>query len=217
MSEQAFSADLHVHTSRSYDSIQSPATVVRHADRAELDAIATTDHDEFGAHADIEQSPDVMVIPGMEVRTRDYDDLLALFITEAITSDTLEAAVDEIHGQGGLAILPHPYRKVDDFEEWVFQKVDAVEGLNARSKADTNTRAKDLGDVHDCPLTGGSDAHTPWEIGRARTAVTGGPVTSPGDLKAAILEGEVEPVGTESPYYLYHGLSKTMETIKSIK
>ncbi|WP_254272292.1 CehA/McbA family metallohydrolase [Haloarcula marina] len=217
MSGEYFSADLHTHTSWSYDSLQPPATVARYAEQVGLDAIAITDHDEFGAHAEVNESTEVMVIPGMEVRTRDYDDLLALFITEQITSDTLASAVDEIHSQGGLAILPHPYRKVTDFEEWVFRKVDAVEGLNARSRTQTNVRATALGQHHDCPLTGGSDAHTPWEVGRARTIVSWDPITSLAELKSAIREGAVAPTGTESPYYLYHGLSKAMETVKSVK
>ena len=217
MSDEDFLADLHVHTSWSYDSLQSPETVGEYAERAGLDAVAITDHDEFGAHTELDTSTDVMVIPGMEIRTRDYDDLLALFIENPITSNTFSKAVDEIHRQGGLAILPHPYRKVSQFEERVFDEVDAIEGLNARSKAESNARARDLGQARGCPLTGGSDAHTPWEIGRAATLVTGLSIRSPDDLQSAIRRGEVTPAGSESPYYLYHGMSKAMETVKSIR
>lgn len=217
MSERSFTADLHLHTNRSYDSLQSPETVVRYAERAGLDAIAITDHGEFGAHDVIGESTDLMVIPGVEVRTDDLDDLLALFIDSPVESPTFRAAVDEIHSQGGLAILPHPYRKVPSYNPELFELVDAVETQNARSKARNNKAARNLAREHGLPATAGSDAHTPWEIGRAKTVVHDQNIYSQSDLINAIRAGQTEVLGTESPYYFYHGLSVAMEAFNSIQ
>lgn len=209
--------DLHVHTSHSYDSLQSPHTVASYAQRAGLDAIAITDHNTYDAHQHIETTENLTIIPGMEIRTQAYDDLLALFISEPITSTSFRAAVAEIHNQGGIAVLPHPYRKVASYPDSLLTAVDAFEGLNARSKTHQNEAARELDADWDGVMTGGSDAHTPWEIGTAYSVVSDATPDSLADIKDAILDGRVQPVGTESPYYFYHGLSVAVEQYKTLR
>ncbi|MFC4246664.1 PHP domain-containing protein [Natribaculum luteum] len=210
-------ADLHIHTSKSYDSLQSPEIVARYAEQAGLDAIAITDHNAYGAHEEVRSKTDsVLVIPGQEIRTSDYDDLVGLFLDQPVESTTFTSAIDEIHRQDGIAILPHPYRKVSEYPRSLLHQVDAIERINARSKEKNNAAAGELAAESTLPTVGGSDAHTPWEIGRARTRIEAATL-SPAALKTALLEGKVQPLGTESPYYLFHGLSYGMELYKSMR
>lgn len=207
--------DLHVHTQYSYDAFQSPERVVDVAERRGLDGIAITDHDAFAGATEAELvDTDLQIIKGMEVRTEEYDDLLALFIEEPIEVRSFAEVVDRIHEQGGIAVLPHPYRKFDVVPERVLELVDAVEGLNARSKSQWNRDATRLAATEGLPTVGGSDAHTSFEVGTARTYVESDS-NDPGELKRAIAAGEVAVRGTESPYYPAHGASVAMELIKS--
>jgi hypothetical protein len=209
--------DLHVHTRHSYDAFQSPVRVVSVARRRGLDGVAITDHDAFEGAREAERLAEgIQVIKGMEIRTRDYDDLLALFVDEPVRARSFADAVAEIHDRGGLAILPHPYRKFDAVPDRVLKLVDAVEGLNARSKPQWNDEAADLAVTRGLVATAGSDAHTSFEVGKARTHVPGsdGDLTA-SELKRAIERGDVAVRGDESPYYPTHGASVAMEFIKS--
>lgn len=212
----AFTVDFHVHTALSYDSLQSPERVAERASAVGLDAVAITDHDEYGAHRRVRRhAADLLVIPGTEVRTDDYDDLLGLFVEGPIGSGTFREAVAEIHAHGGVAVLPHPYRKVERYPDGLLEATDAIEAINARSKSSNNDAAAALTKRTGATCTAGSDAHTPWEIGRARTEITV-PVSGLDDLRAAVLDGATRPAGEESPYYLSHGLSLAAEAYKRV-
>ena len=110
----------------------------------------------------------------------------------------LETTVAEIHEQGGLAIVPHPFsaftkgmRKhaimrvhlsADPLVYW-----DALEGFNPSTagrygRAATARLAAELG----LPLVGNSDAHTLETIGDGRTLFPG---STAEDYRAAVLAG----------------------------
>lgn len=203
--------DTHIHSHFSHDSFQSPEKICKVASDRGLDGIAITDHNHF---TPLTEFPDtgLIVINGMEIYTKNYGDLLALFIDEPIKSREFVKAVDEIHDQGGVAILPHPYRKQQQFPEKILNCVDAVEGINARSKEAWNERARALAEEFQLPTTGGSDAHTTLEIGNATTLVN---ATSKQEIIDEIKSGDVDYKGNESPYYAFHGMSVAMEKLKS--
>lgn len=207
--------DLHVHTRHSYDSLQSPRRVLDAARRRGLDGVAIADHDAFeGARRAAAMAEDVRVIKGMEIRTEDYDDLLGLFLDEPVEARTFAAAVAEIHDRGGIAVLPHPYRKFDSVPDRILDLVDAVESFNSRSRERSNSAAAGLAEGESMPRTGGSDAHTRFEVGNARTYFPPEASTA-ADLKRAIARGETEVAGDESPYYPAHGASVAVELLKS--
>jgi predicted metal-dependent phosphoesterase TrpH len=143
-----------------------------------LDVIAVTDHNTTGGGMVVRdlatrRDPDIRVIVGEEVRTKDGE-VLGLFLTQDIPRDLSAAeTIDRIHAQGGLAGAPHPY---DPFRfglgaehlAELYDKLDFIEGLNARMVRERdNERAREFGGEHNMPMSACSDAHSPREIGRA--------------------------------------------------
>lgn len=208
--------DPHIHTNESYDSLQTPKQVGKKARELELGAIAITDHNEFGAHKEVRRySGTTIVVPGMEVRTNDYDDVLVIGISSQISARKFEDVVEEAHSKGGVVILPHPYRKLENYPEDLIQMVDCIETINSRSKEKNNYMAQRLSSQFGTPTIGGSDSHTPWEIGRAGTVIPDD-CSNSSQIVDAIRSGNTSPYGDESSYYINHGISLMMETIKKL-
>jgi predicted metal-dependent phosphoesterase TrpH len=194
-SNRAF-VDLHVHTSASFDSIASPESVVRAASTRGLTHVAITDHDRIeGALAAREiartAAPELTVIVGQEVRTRDGD-LIGAFLEKDVPSDLAPAeAIAEIRAQGGLVGIAHPFDRFrgslldDEVLESVAPLVDWVESHNARIMVGKgNEHAAAFALAHDLPGVAVSDAHSAMEIGVAYVALEGDPSSAAGLLAA---------------------------------
>lgn len=170
-------ADLHNHTYFSPDSILSPEYLLLRARERRIDVIAVTDHNTVRGGLVVQELaarayPDVRVIVGEEVRTRDGE-VLGLFLAEDVPRDlSAGETIARIKAQGGLTGAPHPF---DSFRsglagrmEEVAEQLDFVEGLNARMIFRRhNTEARKFARAHGLPLSAASDAHSPREIGRA--------------------------------------------------
>ncbi len=167
--------DLQVHTDASPCSRASPAAVVEAALSAGVDGIAITNHDTLEGYAAVaDLAPEELtVIPGVEVTTS-QGHLLALDVREAPPQEDPRSVIDHVHEQGGLAILSHPFDRLrehytDDLDE-IATRVDGVEVLNSRCVFPRyNRRAREFARTYGLAMTGGSDAHFPMEVGRART------------------------------------------------
>lgn len=201
--------DLHIHSKYSYDSFLSPETIIRIAKKRRLDGVAVTDHGTIKGGIEalkINKDKDFQVIVGAEIKT-EYGDVIGIFLNEEIKSQIFMQVVEEIRGQDGLVVLAHPFRKGITFPTDLLKWVDLVEGFNARSRKGDNKRAYGLARKFKKPMTGGSDAHLGFEIGRGRTIVNS-------EVKGELRKGETKIEGEESSYYLVHGLSVTMERVK---
>jgi predicted metal-dependent phosphoesterase TrpH len=167
--------DLHVHTSASPDSSMSVKDALTAARTIGLDGIAVTDHNTMEATAlalELAMKESMIVIPGVEVSTREGH-LLALGVSRAPAPQRpIIDTLNEIHMQGGIAVLSHPYRRVHGAGRVVESKgfpFDAIEVLNGHTDERTNTRARNMATAAMLPMTGGSDAHKADEIGRCFT------------------------------------------------
>jgi hypothetical protein len=196
------SADLHIHT-RHGDGM---ATVVDTLDRVEeagqLDVIAFTEHDTLKASEEARELHargrfTFEVVAGMEVTTLDGH-LLALYIDEPVKSFTrIEPALEAIHGQGGIAVVPHPLSWLTrSVKTPVFKRVTAAGGndgvyfdgieeynMSPAGRA-TSKRARALNLDLGLAALGASDAHFLEAVGCARTEFNG---TTADDLRAAIM------------------------------
>ena len=166
---------MHTHCEYSPDS-RTPVGVQALAIRAAgLDVVCATDHNTIEGALRLRESADgFRVIVGEEISSRDGE-LIGLFLETAVPRDlSAEETIARIHDQGGLVSVPHPYshnriyRIKREALERVWPTVDAIEVFNAREAfANDNRRALAFAQARDIPGTVGSDAHRPWEIGRA--------------------------------------------------
>jgi predicted metal-dependent phosphoesterase TrpH len=187
--------DFHVHTKYSVDSIIEPKALV--AKSRKLGIIpAIADHNSTEAHAAM-RALKADFIPAEEIFT-DRGDLIGLYVSETIPRKTpfLEA-VDLIHGQGGLAYLPHMYdygRSKAHAEEKEAAKVDIIEVFNARClRKEYNERAAAFAKSHHLPGAAGSDSHFLMEFGSTWTELPDFDLDSPKALLKALKTQNSKP------------------------
>jgi predicted metal-dependent phosphoesterase TrpH len=166
--------DLHTHTFCSKDCCNQYERIIDAVQRAGLDGIAVTDHNEFrGAQALAERAP-FTVIPGEEIKTSGGE-IIGLFLQEWVPPglEPLET-VGRIHAQGGLAYVPHPFDEIrgSRLQRWALELVtpdiDILEVFNARNALPRfNQRALAYAQEHGLLAGAGSDTHTYGEYGKA--------------------------------------------------
>jgi len=163
--------DLHTHSLYSPDSRSRIEAMVKRAVDVGLGAIAITDHDSWeGARAASRIAPPaLLVVPGAELKT-DMGDLVALFVQKEIRSDSFAEAVEAIHAQSGLAIVPHPGESRKVTKE-ALRIADGYEAFNATLSDKYNRRSVDLASGLNKPGIAVSDAHLVSEIGNGRIRV----------------------------------------------
>lgn len=203
-------ADMHIHSIAS-DGTASAARILEYVELfTDLDVIAVADHERIEAGVECQRlarelGSRIDVVVGEEVTTRSGH-LLGLFLQARLKrGERLETTVAEIHEQGGLAIVPHPFsaftkgmrkhailrvhNSTDPLVYW-----DALEGFNPSTagrygRNATIRLAAELG----VALVGNSDGHTLETIGDGRTLFPG---STAEDYKRAVLAGTTEGLCT---------------------
>jgi predicted metal-dependent phosphoesterase TrpH len=202
-SERLGQADMHIHSLAS-DGTASAEQILDYVENhTDLDVFAIADHERIEAAIECQRIAQargsrVEVVVAEEVTTRSGH-LLGVFLQARLRrNQRLETTVAEIHEQGGLAIVPHPFSAFtkgmrknaimrihnsgDPLLYW-----DGLEGYNPSTagrygRNATIRLAAELG----LPLVGNSDGHTLDTIGDGRTLFPGHTAE---DYRRAVLEG----------------------------
>lgn len=202
-------ADLHIHTTYSYDATSTVRAVLKYAaQRTPLDVIAITDHDEIrGALQALDLAPSygIEVIPEVEVTSAEGH-ILALFVTQKIPAGlSLEETVLRAVELGGVCVIPHPMtrgrmgvhpqairRALGNPD--VAAGLVGVETFNA-GLAGAQRDEQAMAECRKLPLAqvGCSDAHINWVIGMGATAFPG---RSALELRRALVTSQTQAIGT---------------------
>jgi predicted metal-dependent phosphoesterase TrpH len=174
--------DLHCHSWFSGDGVSSPEALIAAAKRAGLNGFALTDHNTCDAYhycvdkgfARLDGTPvdNFLIIPGVEVSTREGHLLCIGTVLPQMKGKPASEVVQAIHDAGGIAIPAHPY---DVFRAGIREDVlstlpiDAIEVFNAAiSFPKYNTMAFEYAKRLGLPMTAASDAHHEASIGVSR-------------------------------------------------
>jgi predicted metal-dependent phosphoesterase TrpH len=197
-------ADFHVHTRFSRDSILSEDKFIRVAMERGLTHVAVTNHNNVeGAIAVRDRAAalgldeQLTVILGEEVSTSDGE-VVGIFLQRTIPRGlSANETADEIHAQGGLVSIPHPFDpfrashiRPEPLERLAAAgKIDMVEVFNSRvTLGRHNEQAADFAAVHGIPGIACSDSHSAFEVAMSFNALPA--FTTADELREALAENE---------------------------
>lgn len=182
-------ADLHIHSNFSNDGKSTVEEIIEKAVELGLGCIAITDHNSFEAYAVAKDNGRVIVIPGIEVSSKEGH-ILAYGVNKDVQRGmTIKETIDAIHEAGGYAFAAHPYRWWSGLGEknTIENDFDGIEAANARSTPSGNRRSKKLATRLGKPISAGSDAHSPTHIGHGYVELPD-EITTWQEAVAAIME-----------------------------
>jgi predicted metal-dependent phosphoesterase TrpH len=201
--QQAF-ADFHIHTRFSRDSILTEEKFIAKAVERGLTHVAITNHNNVeGAIAvrdkviELGLQDKLTVILGEEVSTADGE-VVGIFLERTIPRGlSANETADEIHRQGGLVSIPHPF---DPFRGAHIKegplrnlaeigKIDMIEVFNCRVTIQRhNDEAAEFAKRFEIPGIASSDTHSSFEVAMAFNAM---PAFDTADaLRASLKENE---------------------------
>jgi predicted metal-dependent phosphoesterase TrpH len=200
-------ADLHVHPVGNGSAVRSPTALLSALVAAGLDLVALTDHNRIDAAAELAArgaDAGLVMLVGEEITSREGH-VLGLGLGALVAPGrSLGDTVEEIHAQGGLAVVAHPLLPIPSSASERTLKAlaqgrperrpDAVEGFNpgVAWMPGYRRRVEQLAAAAGYAVVGGSDAHRPGAVGRGLTRYRGRTFA---DLRAAIAAGETSADG----------------------
>lgn len=207
---ETWKVELHSHTLYSKDCLTSFEAFIGACKMRGIDRVAVTDHNTAAGALELAKRYPQMIIVGEEIMTTEGE-ILAFFVRESVPPFlTPMDTIRRLREQGAVISVSHPFDRLRKgaWEERqlrrIVEHVDALEVFNARCifGAD-NRKALDFARSYGKPGTVGSDAHIPYELGRATLRMQ--PFEGPGDFCQALKTAQHET--RLSPAWV-HGMSK---------
>lgn len=206
MTRDLLRMDMHLHTHRSFDSLNRPQALLDAARLLRLDRLIVTDHNEISGALELQEMDPERIIIGEEVKTREGSDVIGIFVRELIPRGTpARETAERIRAQGGVVYVPHPFDGTRSgsaaFLESIEDLIDVVEVHNARCfPRSMNDRALRWAAEKGKLMGSGSDAHTIRELGRGFVELP--PFENDrASFLAALAAGEVVGRTSTSPAY----------------
>ena len=180
-------ADFHIHTRFSRDSILTEEKFIKTAIERGLTHVAITNHNNVeGAIAvrdkvaELGLTDKLTVILGEEVSTADGE-VVGVFLEKTIPRGlSAKETADEIHRQGGLVSIPHPFDpfRGSHIKEGPLRnladlgKIDMLEVFNCRVTFQRhNQEAAEFAQRYGIPGIAASDSHSSFEVAMAFNAM----------------------------------------------
>jgi hypothetical protein len=167
--------DLHIHSQYSEDATGAPKQIIRSLKKKGIIGAAITDHNTTkGGIAALKIAPkNFIIIPGIEISTRDGH-LIGLNVKEELKKGlSLEETVELVINSGGLPVVPHLFRMMSGIKEsklkQISGKISAIEVFNGCSVPKSNLKSARIAKKYNLGGTGGSDSHQPEYVGLAYT------------------------------------------------
>jgi len=196
-------ADLHIHSTHS-DGKSSPLEIVQVALEKGLRVISITDHDTFSGSMFAQRyasNSDVLVIPGVEVRT-DKGDILMYCEKEVDFPRKIDLLIEKAHKENCLIVPAHPFDIMRlGIGDYVFEvnEWDAIEVWNSSATKGSNYKAIEAARMLGKPGLANSDAHLSEEIGSAYNILEIEEFNTLSVLEA-IRKNRVKPVFGKTPF-----------------
>jgi predicted metal-dependent phosphoesterase TrpH len=187
--------DMHVHSWYSSDAVTDPASIIRLWEKKGILSLVCDHNTTAGAEAVFREltrrSRDIPLILSEEITTA-QGEIIGVFLTDEIPAGlSAGETLDRIDEQGAISLVPHPfctYRSSALRRETLFDiigRVDILEGYNARIIRDgENEMALECAARYGKPVSVGSDAHTPLELGRCYMEME--PFSDPKEFLASV-------------------------------
>ena len=213
--------DLHTHTIHSKDGMQNPHTLFKLMKKKGLRGVALTEHWRASTLKVIEREGR-FIIPACEYKTTDYGEVIGLFISKHIENRSFSEVAEDIRDNNGLVVLPHPRDPLRKYtairrglpDDLIVKHVDLIEGINSRCIIDYfNKRAQRLAKRLNKPMTAGSDGHTSWEIGHAKTWLQD--IETADDIYEELKKGRTQITGWPS-FFMMHIPTMLWQRIRRI-
>lgn len=165
----------HIHTNFSDGTLYK--LMIRTAIKKRIDILAITDHNtrkgydfcvKYAKECATRNNGSIFILPSEEVGCKGGD-VLAYGISEEIKKDCkVPETLDNIHDQGGLAVIAHPFNLFDSISAQAItkHKFDGIEIPNYNSFDICKILARKFAKGRPSLFQiGGSDAHQPWDLG----------------------------------------------------
>lgn len=175
--------DMHVHSRNSGDNDADLEEIIERAVERGIDGIAVTEHYSYEASEPVERlrgkyKSIIMLFRGVEFSTQDGHCLVFGADTDKLGLRAAPAAdfVRLVTEAGGVAIPSHPFRGGNSMGELVksLHGIVGIEGYNGANMYAMNAKAIQTAELLKLPFTGGSDAHSPREVGSCYTEFSDG-------------------------------------------
>ena len=127
--------DMHLHSNFSADGTAAPRDILKQARKAGLGGVCITDHNTLKGNAEARKIADefkLLVIRGMEISSTGGH-ILGIGISDEVPRDLdPQDTVEKIREQGGIAVIPHPFRRWSGLGADAVRTVkpDAIEVVN---------------------------------------------------------------------------------------
>lgn len=229
----SYNIDFHIHSNASNDGRGSIDDIILCAKKRGLDGIAICDHNQIFSQKKLESIDEKLlenfiIISGCEFST-DKGHILGLFLAQAVDisylfKDTKVADYKEvlklIKKLNGIAVIAHPFANKTEQEYFSFcEELDGVEIFNSRAYyknplADkmAETLVKNIGKIS----FGGSDAHSPCEIGNSYTVINAENLDE-NLIYKAVLDKKTKPILIKKTKRIQKGKSQLVKSMRSKK